>query len=157
VINLRAVESTDGDALHVVFTEPGVRQFLFDDILLTRAEAEAHVEAARQQTAWTILQDGDVVGLAALRPAGSDCELIIAVSQRHWGKGIAFEAARRAMQHGFETLKLDRLVATVDLPNVRSHRLMVRLGFIAMGEKPGSKYRLRTYEAKPSSTLRTTG
>ena len=156
MITLRAVESGDGDALHAVFTEPGVRQFLFDDTLLSRAETQGHVEAACQQAAWTILQDGDVVGLVALRPSGNDRELIIAVSERHWGRGIAFEASRRAMRHGFETLKLDRLVAAVDLPNERSHRLMVRLGFTARGERPGPKFRLRTYEAKPSRILHAT-
>ena len=33
---LRPLEPSDADALHVLFTEPGVRQYLFDDILLTR-------------------------------------------------------------------------------------------------------------------------
>jgi hypothetical protein len=32
VIALRAVESAGGDALHTIFTEPGVRRFLFDDV-----------------------------------------------------------------------------------------------------------------------------
>ena len=150
MIVLRAIGSADGDALHAVFTEPGVRQFLFDDVVLTRAETQAHVEVARDHGGWAILCDGDVVGLVVLRPTGTDRELVIALSPRHWGRDIAGEAARRAMRHGFEVLKLDRLVAAVDLPNERSHRLMSRLGFTATGERPGPKYRLRTYEAKPS-------
>jgi RimJ/RimL family protein N-acetyltransferase len=152
MIALRAVESADGDALHAIFTEPGVRRFLFDDIELTRADTQEHVDAARTQGAWTIRQDGEIVGLVALRPVGADRELIVALSERWWGSGVAMRAARQAMQHGFDVLALERILATVDLPNERSHRLMTRLCFQATGDSDGPKYRFRTYEA-----LRTPG
>lgn len=77
---------------------------------------------------------------------------MIAVSERCWGRGVAFEAARAAMRHGFDVLKLDRIVAGVDLPNQRSHRLMTRLGLTATGETDGPKYRARTYEVRRPST-----
>lgn len=143
---LRAVVSDDGDALHAIFTEPGVRRFLFDDVLLTRAETQVHVEAARDQGGWTICDDAKVVGLVCLRPVGEERELIIALSERCWGNGVAFKAGRAALDHGFEALKLVRILASVDRPNDRSHRLMVRLGFTATGEKEGVRYPLRTYE-----------
>jgi [ribosomal protein S5]-alanine N-acetyltransferase len=149
---LRPVELGDGDALHAIFTEPGVRQYLFDDILLTRQETEKHIEAALTHDAWVVELDGAVVGFTSLRPAGSDRELMIAISERCWGRGVAFDAARAAMRHGFEVLKLDRILAGVDLPNRRSHRLMARLGFRPTGETDGPKYRARTYEAlRPSA------
>ena len=103
MIALRAVESADGDALHAIFTEPGVRRFLFDDIELTRAETQEHVDAACAQGAWTIRQDGEIVGLVALRPVGADRELIVALSERCWGSGAAVQAARQALQHGFDS------------------------------------------------------
>ncbi|HYD05068.1 MAG TPA: GNAT family N-acetyltransferase [Reyranella sp.] len=147
MITLRAVEEADGDALHAIFTEPGVRQYLFDDVLLTRAETQAHVEAAVAHGGWVILQDGEVSGLTSLRPTGEDRELMIAISERQWGRGVAFAAAQAAMRHGFETLRLPRILAAVDLPNARSHRLMERLGFVPMGEVDGPKYRACTYVA----------
>jgi ribosomal-protein-alanine N-acetyltransferase len=142
---LRPVELGDGDALHAVFTEPGVRQYLFDDILLTREETQKHVEAALHD-AWVVELDGLVVGFTCLRPVGADRELMIATSERCWGRGVAFQTAQAAMRHGFEVLKLDRILAGVDLPNERSHRLMARLGFTPTGEADGPKYRARTYE-----------
>lgn len=144
---LRPVELDDGDALHVIFTEPGVRRYLFDDVLLTRKETQEHVTAAREHGAWVICLDGVVVGLVFLRPLGRDRELMIAVCERCWGRGVAFEAARAAIRHGFDVLQLGRIRATVDLPNERSHRLMTRLGFRATGETDGPKFRMRTYEA----------
>ena len=148
---LRRLEPTDADALHVVFTEPGVRQYLFDDVLLTREETQAHLEAALTHDAWVVELDGLVAGFASLRPVGKDRELTIAISERCWGRGIAFDAARAAMRHGFEVLKLDRILAGVDLPNQRSHRLMARLGFAPTGETDGPKYRATTYEVRRPS------
>jgi RimJ/RimL family protein N-acetyltransferase len=155
---LRRVESSGGDALHALFTEPGVRRYLFDDALLTRAETQQHVEAACGYEAWTILCDGAVAGLVALRPVEGDRELIIAVGERYWSRGLAFAAAKAAMWHAFEVLGLSRLIASVDLPNERSHQLMRRLGFAATGEVPGPKHRLRTYTASAQQlgTLSTT-
>jgi len=147
MISLRAVESADGDALHAIFTEPGVRRFLFDDVELSRAETQAHVEAACAQGAWMIRRGDEIVGLVALRPIDADRELIVAVSERWWGSGTAMWAAQQAMGHGFDVLALERILATVDLPNERSHRLMARLGFLSTGEGEGPKYRFRTYEA----------
>jgi [ribosomal protein S5]-alanine N-acetyltransferase len=148
---LRRIAPSDAGALHAVFTEPGVRQYLFDDILLTREETRKHVEAALGRDSWVVELDGSIVGFTSLRPVGNDRELMFAVSERCWGRGVAFEAARAAMRHGFDALKLDRIVAGVDLPNQRSHRLMARLGFTATGETEGPKYRARTYEVRRPS------
>jgi ribosomal-protein-alanine N-acetyltransferase len=147
MISLRAVESADSDALHAIFTEPGVRQFLFDDALLTRAETQQHVEAAREHGGWAVCVDGRVVGLVSLRPTGADRELMIALSERCWGRSLAFQAAQSALRHGFGVLKLPRILAAVDLPNARSHRLMARLGFAPVGEVDGPKYRALAYVA----------
>ncbi|MGE0574359.1 MAG: GNAT family N-acetyltransferase [Reyranella sp.] len=152
---LRPVEPGDGDELHAIFTEHGVKQYLFDDILLRRDQTQAHVEAACEHGAWVIILDGVIVGLTSLRPTGADRELLIVISERCWGRGVAYQAAQAALRHGFEVLKLPRILAGVDLPNERSHRLMRRLDFVAIGESDGSKYRARNYEilrrAWPSS------
>jgi RimJ/RimL family protein N-acetyltransferase len=148
---LRTIEPSDADALHAIFTEPGVRRYLFDDVLLTREETQRHVDEALTHDAWVIEFGGRIVGFAALRPVGDDRELIIAVSERCWGRGVAFAAARGAMRQGFEALKLERILAGVDLPNARSHRLMARLGFAPTGETQGPKHRARTYEARRPS------
>jgi ribosomal-protein-alanine N-acetyltransferase len=147
----RPIALSDADALHALFTEPGVRQYLFDDILLTREQIRKHVEAALTHDAWVVELDGLVVGFISLRPVGDDRELMIAVSERCWGRGVGFEAACAALRHGFEVLKLDRIVAGVDLPNERSHRLMARLGFTPTGETQGPKYRARTYEVSAAA------
>ena len=44
------------------------------------------------------------------------------------GEGIATEAARAAIRHGFEEAGLDRIVASADTPNTASLRVMQRVG-----------------------------
>ncbi|GAB3838803.1 GNAT family N-acetyltransferase [Hymenobacter jeollabukensis] len=48
---------------------------------------------------------------------------------RHWGQGYASEAAAASLRHGFDTLKLPELHATVMQGNVASQRVVERLGF----------------------------
>jgi len=146
-VKLRAVTAADGEALHAIFTQPGVRKFLFDDVLLTREQTQGHVEAATMHDAWVVCEDDRVVGFVSLRPTGEDVELMVAISEACWGRGLAHAAASAALRHGFEIQGRKRVLAAVDLPNERSHKLMKRLGFTPTGESDGPANRLRHYEA----------
>jgi ribosomal-protein-alanine N-acetyltransferase len=45
-----------------------------------------------------------------------------------WGCGYATEAARASLRYGFETVRLDEIVSFTSAINVRSWRVMERLG-----------------------------
>jgi ribosomal-protein-alanine N-acetyltransferase len=45
-----------------------------------------------------------------------------------WGQGFAVEAARAALQFGFEEIRLTEVVAHASIRNGRSRRVMARLG-----------------------------
>lgn len=46
----------------------------------------------------------------------------------YWGKGYATEAAHAVLRYGFEILELQEIVGMATIGNVRSHRVMERLG-----------------------------
>ncbi len=46
----------------------------------------------------------------------------------YWGKGYATEGAKAALHHGFEILKFPEIVSMATIKNIRSHRVMQRLG-----------------------------
>ena len=48
---------------------------------------------------------------------------------RFWGRGLASEAARGVLDHGFRELGLSRIVSFVEARNAASHRVMQKLGF----------------------------
>jgi RimJ/RimL family protein N-acetyltransferase len=46
----------------------------------------------------------------------------------YWGYGYATEGARAALAFGFDELRLDEIVAITAVANVRSRRVMERIG-----------------------------
>lgn len=73
-------------------------------------------------------------------PAPLTREQSDALAQAHWGRGFATEAARGALQIGFEVLKLQEIVAFTAPANIRSRAVMERLGMqmdAATFEHPG--------------------
>jgi RimJ/RimL family protein N-acetyltransferase len=50
------------------------------------------------------------------------------LAHEHWGRGYATEGARAALAFGFETLKLSEIVSFTVPANLRSRRVMERLG-----------------------------
>ena len=57
-------------------------------------------------------------------------ELGYALSKASWGKGIATEAARAAVRYGFETAKLERIIAVVVPDNAASWQVLEHIGFV---------------------------
>src|SRR5262249_32201751 len=57
-----------------------------------------------------------------------EVEIAYGLAKEYWGKGLASEAASAAMEHGFEHLHFDRIVAVVWPENVASMRVLEKLG-----------------------------
>src|SRR5262249_21719731 len=73
-------------------------------------------------------------GLAHL-PDGSDGEVLHALARSSWGQGLATEAGRAALGHGFERVGLARIVAVTAPAHAASRRVMERLGMTVEGER----------------------
>ena len=52
------------------------------------------------------------------------------LAREHWGHGYATEAAREALRFGFEELGLDEIVSFTVPQNIRSRRVMERIGLV---------------------------
>jgi len=59
------------------------------------------------------------------------------LARPYWGQGLAIEAARAAVAYGFDQLGLNEIVAFVRPANVRSQRVMDRLGMV---RDPGADF-----------------
>ncbi len=60
-------------------------------------------------------------------------EIGYALAQAHWGKGYGFEAIQALIDYAFVVLGMRRLVAHVDVRNLASHHLLLKLGFTHEG------------------------
>jgi hypothetical protein len=62
-----------------------------------------------------------------------DNELPWIFSKEYWNRGLATEAARAVVEHGFARLALPRIVAVAEPPNGASFRVMQKLGMTLQG------------------------
>ncbi len=112
---------------------------------LTRAQSDALADrcealiATRGWGFWAVAlkASGEFIGFVGLHePAGAlpfaPCvEIGWRLARDHWGRGLATEAARGALEVGFGTLGLEEIVAFTTVGNHRSRALMERLGMHA--------------------------
>jgi len=72
-----------------------------------------------------------------------------------WGQGLATEAARAFVTFGFEELKLNRIVSTVQEGNESSLHILKKLGFVVtdyeQGERSFYKFELKVPPAQKVS------
>jgi len=129
--------------------DPRVMEFF--PALLTREESDAL--AARCQTRlvergfglWAVEIPGvapfaGCVGLAVpgfVAPFTPCVEVGWRLAHAHWGNGYATEAARAAVAFGFDTLRLDEILAFTVPSNRASRRVMEKLG---MTRDPGADF-----------------
>jgi ribosomal-protein-alanine N-acetyltransferase len=159
---LKPLAAADRGDLADVFSGAGVRRYLFDNEEVSPETLDAiMIEDLRQGSdgrgMWLIVLGDSVVGCVVLHrdwpptlatwPAfAGESEIVIALKEEHWGKGLAREAVETALAYASATLGIRRIVTLVDEPNARSNRLMQRCGFHQIGSAQGPLYMNIAYE-----------
>lgn len=109
---------------------------------LSRSESDAMVDRVQREIVqrgwgwWAVEVKGKhrFIGFVGLNIPSADLPFNPCVETGwrldypYWGQGYATEAAQAALSLGFETLKLDKIVAFATLDNVRSQVVMQKLG-----------------------------
>ncbi|MEV5297755.1 GNAT family N-acetyltransferase [Amycolatopsis methanolica] len=152
-LRLRGLEPADTEAIVRVFAGPDTSRFLAAD-LGDPDQCRASVERRLACTGpdgtghWVVERDGDVIGLAHLRPSaelsGDLVEIGYFLDPAHGGQGLATEAAAALPRHAFAALGLPAVWALVHESNVASRKLVHRLGFtdVGGGEHYGGPHRV---------------
>jgi len=142
---LSPVHAAEVMELHHLLAEPEVRLYLCDDQILGVDRVTGLVERSSENFRergiglWTV-RDGPtgsragLVGFAEFSAPGA-LELMYAMRPRFWGRGLATEVARAAMERGFAS-GLSEIHASTDEPNSASRRVLARLGFREVHRKP---------------------
>ncbi len=118
LIGAREVAATTARIAHP-YSEQDAREFI----------AESH----RDDKIWlaiTLRSDGHLCGGIGLRLESEHqrAELGYWIGVPYWGHGYATEAARAMICHGFEVIKLHRILATCMTHNPASSKVLVKLG-----------------------------
>ncbi len=139
---LRGWTQADRDAFAAVNADPRVMEFLGE--VLTRAQNNALVDRIEAKFAregiglWAVEVPGvaPFIGMVGLSVPSFEAAFMPAVEvgwrldAAHWGHGYATEAARAAVEFGFDVAGLQEIVSFTTERNVRSRRVMERIGMI---------------------------
>jgi len=87
---------------------------------------------------WSLFlqEGGSFVGWCGLKRSperGGEVDLGFRLHRAWWGRGLATEAARASLAHGFERLALDRIVGRAMEENLASHRILEKIGMRPVG------------------------
>jgi RimJ/RimL family protein N-acetyltransferase len=137
---LRRWQPRDLDPFASLNADPRVMEFL--PVILSRAEAETMMSAIDQRIrlagfgfwAAELKETKSLIGFIGLNvpsytfPFSPCVEIGWRLAFDCWGKGYAQEGARAALAYGFESVGLDEIVSFTAGNNIRSRRVMERIG-----------------------------
>jgi len=108
------------------YGETDAARFIATQVLLDRT----------QHASWCIRHDGHGIGGINIRFSSEFHigEIGYSIARVSWGRGLATEAARAVITQAFEVYpQLSRVRAMADVRNVRSHRVLEKLGMVREG------------------------
>jgi RimJ/RimL family protein N-acetyltransferase len=160
---LREWRDEDGAAFAELSADPAVMRYLVP--FADRAAMDAWVVTARKHWQdrgfgpWVVELPGEalmigVVGLSNLRfalPFAPAVEAAWRLARPYWGQGYAYEAARAAIDDGFDRLGLNEIVAFTVPANLASRRVMEKLG---MTRDPAEDFDFEHPRLPPGHPLR---
>lgn len=135
---LRQWKESDLEPFAGMNADPEVMRYF--PALLTRAQSESDMNVLRRQIdergwgLWVVEVDGAFAGFTGLAIPRftahfTPCtEVGWRFRREFWGRSLAYRAAGQALSYGFDTLKLAEIVSFTAATNIRSQKLMQRLG-----------------------------
>ena len=140
---LRPFTEGDLDFIFRLFSDSETNRYSSSGDLATPEEARRMYEGylrpgfpSHFRLATELRETGEVVGTLGLyRYSERDRCAVLGYDllRTHWGRGYMAEAVEALLCYGFSELGLNRVEATVDPLNLRSVRLLERLGFTLEG------------------------
>jgi len=141
---LRERSLGDVPAYLAMDADPQVMRYVGDGRV---PDPAVHAERMKQRIAagsedglgvWSVFErdrPAEFLGCVMLSPVArlERIELAYRYCRKAWGRGIAAEAGAPCLDYGFRTLKLSEIVALAYRENLRSQRVISKLGFAHSG------------------------
>lgn len=150
-LTLTPFAQADLPELHALFTNPDVRRYLLDDLIV---EWDWTVDVVEKSATmfrdlgyglWAVRETGQrpIIGFCGywrFEHLPHPLQLIYGLLPAWWGGGLATEAARTVMDYGFQTIGFTGIIAATDPPNQASVRVMERLGMVHLKTADATVY-----------------
>lgn len=150
-LTLTPFAGADLPELHALFTNPDVRRYLMDDLIV---EEDWTVDVVGRSTTmfhdlnyglWAVRETGQqpIIGFCGywrFEQLTPSLQLIYGLLPAWWGRGLATEAARTVMDYGFQAIGFTEIIAATDVPNRASVRVMERLNMVHLKTTDATLY-----------------
>ena len=141
-LRLRQWQETDREPFARLNADPEVMRFFAAP--QTREQSDRSIAVWTEEleqrgwSNWAVerIADGRLIGFVGLTvprralPFTPCVEVGYRLAKEYWGQGFATEAAREALRHGFETLRLSEVVSFTAKLNLPAPAVMKRLGLV---------------------------
>ena len=138
---IREFAESDAAAFYVLGSDPEIIRFTGDpggglkDLRHAREVLRSHPMADYRKYgfgrwACVLKASGEIIGFAGLKYLNDldEVDLGYRLLPAHWGVGLATEAGRAVLDHGFSRLGLERIIGLVDPRNGASENVLRKLG-----------------------------
>jgi RimJ/RimL family protein N-acetyltransferase len=133
---LRGWRDEDRGAFHAMNSDPAVMATIGP--VMSRPQSDAFMNRIVQHFTdhgfgvWCVEFEGAPVGYTGFMvPWFRDgVEIGWRIRSEYWGRGIAPEAARECLRHGFDDLGFDEIISFTAVTNTKSRRVMDKIGLV---------------------------
>jgi RimJ/RimL family protein N-acetyltransferase len=135
---MRSYKAADLEPYYEMMADPDITRYLFPGTPMSRLDAWRSIAGMaghwilRGHGQWALeeKETGEFVGRCGIiEPEGwPDKEVGWVLHKKAWGKGYATEAAKAAVEHGFNHLRLERIISLIQSGNTPSVAVAERIG-----------------------------
>ncbi len=136
-LTMRAMTPDDAEAFYLLNSNADVMRFTHEPLCASVDDAREAIAAYPDfdrygYGRWGCFLNtgGPMIGFCGLKylPEFDAVDIGYRLLPKHWGRGLATEAALATIAFGFDTLKLDRIIALTIAENTGSIRVLEKIG-----------------------------
>ncbi len=153
---IRELENSDTPALSKILGDPSVMEFSSKGAL-TEADTARFIEWCSRSYQehgygqWALIENksGSLIGFCGFSNTTVDgveeVEIAYRLAQVQWGMGLASEAAKLVLEHGFSNCNIEPIVGIVSPRHEASIRVLEKIGFQSFSETRYGGWDVRVY------------
>ncbi len=146
-LRLRPLRSSDEEFLAGLDADPTVMEYIHNGVMSRAAAlrfARSEIEMAAFRRSWgkwlvELRNTVEAVGWVWMGKLSGydrdDLQIGYEFAPAHWNHGYATEAAARVVEYAFQEVQMDRVAAIARPDNMRSVRVLAKLGFQIVGKR----------------------
>jgi RimJ/RimL family protein N-acetyltransferase len=135
----RTFLESDAHIIYVLNLNPEVIQYTGDQAFINELEALTFIKNYDHYKKygmgrWIIETKDQFIGWCGLKTnENGEIDLGFRILKEYWGQGYGIEAANSVLDYGFNTLKINKIIARTSIKNIKAQNLLSKIGMLQVG------------------------